>query len=106
VLESLEREYRRAEEPLFIPLEDKRKNLALRIQKHEEQKEAFMKACSKDSSFSNSVFRITVLIFLSAHARGTGRNFLKVCGRASFAYQDPSLRSPETRVKGIFSTIL
>jgi len=51
VLESLEREYRRPEETSSLPLEERRKSVVVRLQKHEEQKGAFMKACSELSTF-------------------------------------------------------
>jgi len=98
VLDSLEREYKRDDDYCVLegkglgsngnsPLSstsitDKTGQLNQLINKHQEQKEAFLKACT--------------------HARGTARNFLKVCHRASFSYQftDAGLMSPEPKVKG------
>lgn len=96
MLDSLEREYKRDDDYCVLEgkslttngpvsstsITDKTGQLSQLINKHQEQKEAFLKACT--------------------HARGTARNFLKVCHRASFSYQftDAGLMSPEPKVKG------
>jgi len=105
VLDSLEKDYKREEDyclvdlnnagsavknnpqgptsPTIAPgLVDKRANLTTLITKHQEQKEAFLKACT--------------------HARHTARNFLKICHRVAYPYQFEAggLASPEAKVKG------
>jgi len=61
---------------------DKEAQIAQFINKHQEQKEAFLKACT--------------------HARHTARNFLKICHRVAYPYQYESsgIKSPEMNVKG------
>jgi hypothetical protein len=60
------------------PPGDKVSQLSSQCNKHQEQKEAFLKACT--------------------HARHTARNFLKICSRVGYPYQYEV--SPEARVKG------
>lgn len=101
VLDSLEKDYKREEDycltdlnnknggpiptsPTLAPgSQDKRALLTTLITKHQEQKEAFLKACT--------------------HARHTARNFLKICHRVAYPYQFEAsgLASPEAKVKGI-----
>lgn len=100
VLDSLEKDYKREEDYCLhaekngpgptsptIPqaiIQDKRALLSNLIAKHQEQKEAFLKACT--------------------HARHTARNFLKICHRVAYPYQFEAggLASPEAKVKGIW----
>ena len=97
MLDSLEREYKRDEDYCLVDGKtallsnggggaannasaDRTTQLKLLINKHQEQKEAFMKACT--------------------HARGLARNFLKICQRASYTFHiEPGLM-PEAKVKG------
>ncbi|CAL8069824.1 unnamed protein product [Orchesella dallaii] len=109
VLDSLEKDYKREEDyclvdlsaggvvknaqgptsPTIAPgIQDKRANLTTLITKHQEQKEAFLKACT--------------------HARHTARNFLKICHRVAYPYQFEAggLASPEAKVKAILDKLL
>lgn len=98
MLDSLEKDYKREEDyclhadlnkngptsPTLGPgSQDKRALLSTLITKHQEQKEAFLKACT--------------------HARHTARNFLKICHRVAYPYQyeQSGLTSPEAKVKGL-----
>jgi hypothetical protein len=67
-----------ATSPVGPPPGDKVSQLSSQCNKHQEQKEAFLKACT--------------------HARHTARNFLKICSRVGYPYQYEV--SPEARVKG------
>lgn len=99
MLDSLEKDYKREEDYCLADLnnkngpgptsptlppgsQDKRSMLTALITKHQEQKEAFLKACT--------------------HARHTARNFLKYVNRVAYPYQFEAggLASPEAKVKG------
>ncbi|XP_045464356.1 kalirin isoform X2 [Harmonia axyridis] len=88
VLDSLEREYRRDEDWCATgQSSDKASSISQLINKHQEQKEAFLKACTL--------------------ARRTGETFLKYTTRSLQFYNYPNTAgNHESRVKGILEKLL
>ncbi|KAG5888220.1 hypothetical protein JTB14_035569 [Gonioctena quinquepunctata] len=89
VLDSLEREYRRDEDWCSTgqPNSDKATAISQLINKHQEQKEAFLKACTL--------------------ARRTAETFLKYTTRSLQFYNYPNMSgNHESRVKGILEKLL